>query len=85
MKSDFGITIEQYNERWKKQKGLCAACKETLPEKDFGGRRCPIDHNHKTGKIRGIVHTKCNRGIGLFNDDPDRMRRVAQYLEDSDG
>jgi hypothetical protein len=81
LKSSFGLTPEQYAQRWKEQKGLCAACEEPLPEKENGDRFPPVDHDHLTGKIRGIVHTKCNRGMGLFNDNPDRMRKVADYIE----
>ena len=81
LKDDYGITPERYRELWGQQKGLCAACEEPLTEKDERGYAPPVDHEHDTGKVRGIVHTKCNRGIGLFNDDPERMRRVANYLE----
>lgn len=81
LKSHFDLTEEEYKAKWASQRGLCAACRETLQEKENGNRFPPVDHDHKTGKIRGIVHTKCNRGIGLFNDSPERMRKVADYLE----
>jgi hypothetical protein len=81
LKSKYNITIEQYQLMWEEQEGLCAACGEAMPTKDDRGYFPPVDHDHETNKIRGIVHTKCNRGIGLFNDSPDRMRKVADYLE----
>lgn len=81
LKAHFNLTREAYRKLWVSQKGLCAACQEPLPRKENGNRYPPVDHSHKTRKVRGIVHTKCNRGIGLFNDSPERMRRVADYLE----
>lgn len=81
LKCSYGLTPEQYAQQWEEQKGMCAACEEPLPEKENGNRFPPVDHDHLTGKVRGIVHTKCNRGMGLFNDNPQRMKKVAAYLE----
>ena len=46
------------------------------------GERLHVDHNHGTREIRGILCTGCNLGLGAFQDNPDRLRRAAQYLED---
>lgn len=43
-----------------------------------------IDHDHKTGKIRGVLCKKHNLALGLFNDSPTLLRRAADYLEDKD-
>lgn len=42
--------------------------------------RLCIDHNHKTGKVRGVICHKCNSAIGLFNEDIQLMKRAAAYL-----
>lgn len=42
-----------------------------------------VDHDHVSGKMRGLLCQKCNHGIGLMGEDPDRLRRAARYLEES--
>lgn len=61
------------------QNGGCAICGATEP----GGRTryFPVDHCHTTGIVRGLLCTKCNRGLGLFNDDPERVARAVMYLK----
>lgn len=54
------------------QGGVCALC--TRPA------TC-CDHDHDTGAIRGALCNSCNVGLGAFRDDPDRLRRAAEYLE----
>lgn len=79
LKAAYGISVEDYNDMLAAQGGGCAICGATEP----GGRtkHFPVDHCHTTGVIRGLLCTKCNRGLGLFNDDADRMGRAAKYLE----
>lgn len=40
-----------------------------------------IDHNHSTGKIRGVLCHKCNRALGFFNDDSSLLRKAGEYLD----
>jgi hypothetical protein len=47
------------------------------------GRQKALDHDHLTGKIRGVVDTKVNLAMGLLGDDPKKFRAVADYLERS--
>lgn len=77
-KRQYGITPEKYDAMLLEQGNGCAICSATEP----GGRtRCfPVDHCHSTGTIRGLLCTKCNRGLGLFNDDANYMERAAKYL-----
>lgn len=55
------------------QKGLCLICTEK-PEKLF------IDNCHETGKVRGLLCSSCNTGIGMLKDDPDVLRAAISYL-----
>lgn len=58
----------------------CWICKGKKPEKTLH-----MDHDHKTGKFRGLICYNCNLAIGYLKDDPDLLRRVAAYLEDPPG
>lgn len=57
------------------QDGRCLICRGEF------GQTLPVDHCHRTGKVRGLLCHHCNRGIGLFGDDPERLRRAADYVE----
>lgn len=60
-----------------KQHATCAIC-----QTDHWGKKGPcVDHDHATGKIRGILCGSCNQGLGRFSDDPTRLRAAAAYLE----
>lgn len=73
----FGITETDYEALEEKQGGLCLICKESCSR----GFRLSIDHDHKTGRIRGLLCNACNIGLGSFRDNPDLLRRAAEYLE----
>lgn len=62
------------------QDGRCAICgdKETYGE---GTRKLPVDHNHTTGKVRGLLCSACNLSIGKMKEDPVLFRKAALYLE----
>lgn len=79
----FGLTLEQAKEKLGNQGGCCDICRKPL---DYAtgvkGRDGPsIDHNHKTGKIRGIICMCCNTGLGMFTDNTATLREAANYLE----
>lgn len=64
------------------QNDLCAICGR--PERSMlkgKVRRLAVDHDHKSSKVRGLLCADCNRALGLFQDDPDRLRMAAEYLE----
>lgn len=72
-----GITIEVYNHLFEKQKGKCFICNT---HQDRLSVALSVDHNHTTGKIRGLLCRRCNQGIGLFNDNVEFLRKSIVYL-----
>ena len=75
----YGITLEDYERILAEQGGLCAICGTD----QGGGRgdRFHIDHDHATGKVRGLLCLSCNRGIGCLGDDPTLLTIAVAYLE----
>jgi len=76
LKSRFGITINQYEMMLERQHYGCKICGQQCTT----GRSLAVDHCHQTGRIRGLLCSKCNQGLGMFNDDVNRMNLAAQYL-----
>lgn len=79
----FGITLKQAKELLTRQGECCAICKTHLCyDTGIKGKDTPsIDHDHKTGKIRGIVCMGCNIGLGMFKDSIESLRAAINYLE----
>lgn len=77
LKKAFGITIEQYEEMFKKQGGCCAICGDTNIKY---GRRLAVDHEHETGKVRGLLCNQCNRALGYFHDSIVNLASAIKYL-----
>jgi hypothetical protein len=73
----FNIPLEFYDKIYKKQMGRCSICNKR--EKDLS-QSFAIDHNHKTGKIRGLLCKKCNVLLGFANDNPKILLSAIKYL-----
>lgn len=82
LKRHFGITPDVYNSMFSAQNGLCALCgnPETALYKG-NRRRLAVDHDHTTGKIRGLLCTRCNNGIGAFGDSINLLKTAISYLQ----
>jgi hypothetical protein len=83
LKLYFGITPQQYNELLLKQGGVCAICGKKMGEVGEVGKRkhsMYVDHDHQTGKVRGILCNRCNFGLGQFLDNPETLKKAAEYL-----
>ncbi len=81
LKSQYGIDLIEYNRMHTKQDGLCAIC--CNPEKmEIKGKlkKLSVDHCHETGGIRGLLCSRCNSAIGLFDEKPARMQRALTYV-----
>jgi hypothetical protein len=79
----FGITYLDYYYLLESQNGVCAICgkEETLRHFKYGTLLdLAVDHDHKTGKVRGLLCSDCNKGIGIFQDNPERLQTAINYL-----
>ncbi len=82
LKIKYGIGLEQYQELLAKQNNCCKICKAITPgRKDV--KRFAVDHCHTTGKIRGLLCSKCNTAIGLLNENPLLFEEAKKYLEEN--
>jgi len=73
----YGLTLDDYNKLFSDQKGCCLICKKHQSDlvKKLG-----VDHDHATGKIRGLLCSSCNAAIGLLEDDIALLQRAISYL-----
>lgn len=77
----YNMTRLQYDELFKKQNGCCAICE--TKEIGRGFTYFCVDHDHNTGKIRGLLCDLCNRGLGYFRDNPLFFKKAGEYLENN--
>ena len=77
-RSNYDLTPEDYLKMLFLQDARCAVCRTPMNELDRG---LMVDHRHSDGLVRGLLCTHCNTGLGMMKDDPDMLRRAAQYLE----
>ena len=76
LQNKYSLTKDQYTVMLAHQEHRCAICDGSLVNQP----RVSVDHNHDTGKVRGILCNTCNRGIGLLKDNPAVLTRAAQYV-----
>lgn len=78
----YGITIEDYEILFDKQKGVCAICSKPETRICTQGmvQSLSVDHDHETGLIRGLLCDRCNKAIGLFYHDLDLLTNAIEYL-----
>lgn len=78
LRTRYGLSVDDYESMLADQRGVCAACKECALE--HGRKRLCVDHDHRTGRVRGLLCGRCNRAIGLFDDNPWRAIGLFAYL-----
>lgn len=89
LKKKYGITQFQYTQMFDKQKGKCGICENEMnimngtPTKGVSrnGRDCCVDHDHKTGTIRGLLCFHCNTALGHLFDDLTILDKIHRYLK----
>lgn len=72
LKMRYGITLDEYNQMVKSQRGKCGICAEK--------KKLFVDHCHKTKKVRGLLCSQCNHGLGMFKDNVDFLSKAIKYL-----
>src|SRR5512135_652614 len=77
LKIKYGISLAQYNAMHGAQGGACAICR-----RDDGGT-LHVDHCHATNRVRGLLCSKCNAGLGCYGDDEELMLKAIEYLRGS--
>lgn len=80
LKYTYGITIDDYNKIFNMQNGRCAICKKHQSNLE---RPLFVDHNHTTGKIRGLLCPNCNRLIGWI-ESYNLLSSVTEYIRNYD-
>lgn len=76
LRKNYGIGVVEYRAMLVQQGCRCKICRR-LPFK----RRLDVDHDHATGKVRGLLCNNCNSGIGKFQDSVTLLQLASEYLE----
>jgi len=72
----YDLTLEGYNKMLSNQNGVCLICEqEETKGNQFGVQPLSVDHNHKTGEVRGLLCKRCNTFLGICNDDIPYLSR----------
>ncbi|WP_461521585.1 endonuclease VII domain-containing protein [Porticoccus sp.] len=89
LKRMYGITVEDYDRMLSEQGGRCAICaSDNTRTRRYGNMlkkdvAFSVDHCHRTGKVRGLLCSACNRVLGLIGDNPDIAQNIIKYLQRS--
>ncbi len=76
VQKEYGLGPGEYGQLYLHQGGKCAICRWARGI----SKNLSVDHDHKTGLVRGLLCTRCNQLLGHLKDDPEAGRRIAQYL-----
>ena|ERR1035437_7143192 len=82
LRRNYGLTIEEYNDRLKSQEHRCAICGINASALSVA---LHVDHCHETGIVRGLLCGRCNLGLGQFEDSQSRLELAIKYLEKHHG
>lgn len=81
LKENYGMTVEDYQEMHDRQGGVCAVCRKPETKVVKGAvYKLSVDHCHKTGRVRGLLCSRCNLMIGMAGDDTTLLTAAITYL-----
>lgn len=81
VRRQYGITRDVYAKMLKRQKGVCEICRRPETEQYLDiVKRLAVDHDHRTGQLRGLLCARCNGLLGRAQDDPELLMAAARYL-----
>jgi hypothetical protein len=78
LKRVFGISLEDYNKKLLEQNGVCSICKTICKS----GKDLAVDHCHTSGKVRGLLCSNCNTGVGVFQENKELLFEAVRYLQE---
>jgi hypothetical protein len=77
LRRTFGISLAEYDRMYAEQGGKCFICGGVCPT----GKTLAVDHCHATGRVRALLCSQCNNGLGRFQDRPDLLLAAAAYIQ----
>lgn len=84
LKKAYGITLEEYLKLLEMQRGLCSCCGNQETATRHGKlKTLSVDHDHKSGRVRGLLCVMCNSMLGYSCDDPERLAAGIEYLREN--
>lgn len=75
----YSLSVEAYSAMYESHAGRCGICEKQFV--DMYSRTVQIDHDHVTGKLRGLLCSDCNTSLGKFGDTLEGLMRAVRYLE----
>lgn len=76
LKNKYGMTLSQFDSMFELQGRVCALCKSDKSD----NKNFVVDHCHKTGRVRGILCSYCNRALGMLRDDVTILKKAIEYI-----
>jgi len=78
LKSNYGLSLDQFEAMFRAQDKRCVICRTAKPHRRSGV--WTVDHDHKTGAVRGILCSHCNSALGFMRDKPGSLTAAVEYL-----
>ena len=79
LRTRFGLTTEEFSDMIVEQNSMCKICGDGFDETN----KPQIDHNHETGKVRGLLCRNCNTSLGLLKENTDTILNMISYINDN--